>query len=226
MSRWKLVGLASLALAQGAGCHREVPAPPSWPAGTVLVLDGQPISAAEVDEVGSWIAMLEPRDSLEQLRRLALTNVLFPRCAAANLDPDARREARALAERWKGELARGVDLTGPVPGPQLQERSGRMLELGMEVWNAAQALPIGQWSDLIETAGCFHLVRPKVKGEGKMPGEIQLTVQIYDFPYLPQGQERQSISAALDSAHIVYVDPAWRAFVPLAWQSRLREGTP
>lgn len=216
----------ALLVALAAGCAHDAPAPRVWPAGTVLAIDDQPITRAEVEEAASWIAMLEPRDSLEQLQRLALTNVLFPRRAAATIDPQRRDEALRLARSWRAELARGVDLAGPLVGPQLLKREGRIPQLGLEVWVAALALPLGQWSDVIETAGCFHIVSPERKGEGALPGEIEFAVRIYDFPYLPQGQERQSISAALDKATIVYVDPAWREVVPISWQSRLREANP
>jgi len=193
-----------------------------WPAGTVLALDERPIGAAEVDEAAGCLALLEPNDSLDQLRRLALTNVVLPRCAAQAIDPEARKQARALAEKVQQALAAHSE----VHDAQSSERKGRMLDLGLELWNGALALEPGQWTNVVETAGCFHLARLKEKGTANLPGLVELTLEVYDFPYLPLAEARDRIEARLDHAHLRYVDESWRKLVPIAWQHRLQGGSP
>lgn len=201
----------------------QAPAPaPAYPAGTVLAMDGVPIRADEVDQVASWFAQLEPRNSMDQLRRLALTNVMFPRLAAARIDPARREEARVLALSYRDALTRGSQIEGPLAGPLIETRSGRMLDLGMEIWNAALEVPIGAWSEVLETAGAFHIVRPARRGEGDTPALIELTVEIYDFPYLDPNEVRNQINRQLDRSRLESIDPYWWELVPTAWRHRLR----
>jgi hypothetical protein len=224
MGRSRIRALIGVLLALLAACG-EAPAPapkPAHPAGTVLVFDGLPIRAEEVDVVASWFAQLEPRNSLEQLRRLALTNVIFPRLAATRIDPARREQAKLLAESYRKALSEGTELGGPLAGPLLETRSGRMLDLGMEIWNAALELPLGEWSAVLETAGAFHLVRPVKHGAGDTPALIELTVEVYDFPYLDPEHVRTQIREQLDRSRLESVDPAWWELVPTAWRHRLR----
>jgi hypothetical protein len=219
-----LLALALLALAllsSAASCEhaREEPA---WPAGTVLALGDRPIPASEVDEACASFALLEPQDSIDQLRRLALTNVVLPRCAAQAIDPDARRGARERAEA----VQRALSANAPVQGAQAVERNGRMLDLGLELWFAARELPPGQWTDVVETPGCFQIARLLEKGSAPVPAGVPLTLEVYDFPYLPPEQARERIDAQLDRSHLVYVDETWRSLVPIAWQHRLKGGSP
>ena len=200
-----------------------MPTPAARPeADAVLALDGVPIRAEEVDQVASWFAQLEPRNSLSQLRRLALTNVIFPRIAAMRADPARREEARMLALAYRSALSEGGRLDGPLAGPLLETRTGRMLDLGMEIWNAGLEQPLGQWTGVLETAGAFHIVRPVKLGEGDIPALIEVTVEVYDFPYLDPEQARNQIATQLDRSKLESFDPAWLELVPTAWRHRLR----
>jgi hypothetical protein len=213
-----------LALAAATCGDPQQPAAAAWPQGTVLALGPRAIGAAEVEEAAGVIALLEPRDSLDQLRRLALTNIVLPRCAAQAVDPVARREAQALAQSCHDALEDGSAVPGgPLP---LVLRKGRMLDLGLELWNAAFALEPGQWTPVVETAGCFHVARLKEKGTAILPGLVELTLEVHDFPYLAPDEAHARIEAQLDRSHLVYVDEAWRAYVPIVWQHRLQGGSP
>ena len=207
-------------------CSKPPPPAPSWPAGTVLVLDGRPILAADVDQAANVIALLEPRDSIDQLRRLALTNVVLPTLAAQAIDPQRRAEAQHLAQEWKRAIDAGTTTQAPAVGPLLVERKGPMLTLGLELWNAAMELEPGHWTNVVETAGCFHIARLEQKGTAMLPGLVELTLSVYDFPYIEGAQAHDAIQARLDRAQLVYLDESWRALVPLSWQHRLRGGNP
>ena len=215
-----LVG--SLALA----CDKPIPPPPSWPPGTVLALNGIPISADDVDDVASWYARLQPEDSPAQLRRLALSNVIFPRLAARGLDPEFRTKMRALAEEYKLALDAGTLPPGPLTGPMEHERTGIYRELGLEAWSTALDAQPGRWSSVIETPGAFEIVRLKERGKQGAPIAIELTIAVFDFAWIDTSKARETIAAALDHSKLVFVDESWREFVPLAWQYRLQGESP
>ncbi len=211
-----------LILALAACGSRKDGAQPVWPAGTVLALDDRPISAAEVEEAAGCIAQLEPRDSVDQLRRLALTNIVLPRCAAQAIDPQARLLAAKRAEEVQRALAAHTEVQDPRP----EERKGAMLDLGLELWSALMALEPGQWTGVVETAGCFQIAQLKEKGAAPLPGLVELTAEVYAFPYVPAEDAHDRIEAQLDRSRLVYVDESWRALVPIAWQHKLRGGAP
>jgi hypothetical protein len=216
---------APMLLVLAAACG-GAPHPPArtWPQGTVLALGERAILESEVDEAAGVIALLEPRDSIDQLRRLALTNAVLPRCAAEAVDPETRKQAQALAQQCKQALESGGTPGGePLP---LVTRKGKMLDLGLELWNAVMALEPGQWTGVVETAGCFHIARLVEKGTAMLPGLVELKLEVYDFPYLQPETAHDRIAAQLDRSQLVYVDEAWRAFVPITWQHRLRGGSP
>ena len=212
---------AALAALAACGTHAQEPRA-AWPSGTVLALDQRAIDAAEVDEAAGIIAQLEPRDSLDQLRRLALTNIVLPRCAAQTIDPEARTLAHKRAAEARPALVAGGASLDPLP----VERKGAMLDLGLELWNALMPLAPGEWTPVVEAPGYFQVARLKAKGTATLPGRVELTAEVYDFPYLPPDEAHDRIQAQLDRSRLVYVDESWRALVPTAWQHKLRGGPP
>lgn len=195
---------------------------PAWPAGTVLAVDGEPIRAEEVDEVASWFAWIEPQDSLNQLRRLALARHLFPRHAARRLDPAARARELARAERWRAELVAGTADASAPGAPAEARRAGRWQAHGAAVWDVAFELGEGVWSPVVESVASFHVFQVVGRTEGGTPGLVELTLRVYDFPWLDPGTAAAAIEAELDRCRLVFVDEAWRDAVPTWWQHRLR----
>jgi hypothetical protein len=202
------------------GTHTE-DARPAWPAGTVLALGERAIGAPEVDEAAGIIAQLQPRDSIDQLRRVALTNIVLPRCAAQAIDPEGRVLAQKRADAAQRELVAGAQLMDPLP----VERKGAMLQQGLELWNALMQLAPGEWTAVVESPGCFQVARLKEKGTAPLPGQVQLTAEVYDFPYIPGEDSHDRIQAQLERSQLVYVDESWRALVPIGWQYKLRGGS-
>lgn len=227
--------LASSALLAGAcalglGCDRgpassAAPAP-AWPAGTVLVMNDTPITAAEVDRFAEVYARLEPAFVEAQCRRLALTNVIFPLVAAQGIDPEARGKAKALADEYARAAAHGASLDGPLAGPTVLQRSGTWKQIGLEAWLAVVDLQDSSWSAVMETPGAFQIVRLDRRGKQAVPQDLVLDLSVVEFPYLQAEGVRARIDAALDQARLRFVDPAWRDFVPTAWQHRLRADQP
>lgn len=218
---------AALALGSFAACSRaNPPAPPAWPSGTVLAINGEPVSADEVDAVGSIFATVEPYDSMDRLRRLALTNVIIPQRAARGIDAKRRTEMRALAESFRAALAANALPPGPVAGPSEEERQGGPKEIGFEVWQFAHDAALEQWSPVIEKPGAFEIVRVKKRTNAPAPHLVTITVGVLDFYYVDPANPRQAVEDAIDRSRLVVVDESWREYVPTLWIHRMRGDTP
>lgn len=222
-----LSGVLCLSLGlPGSGCEQASAPPRSWPAGTVLALNDVPIRAEEVDLIAGWFALLEPQDSVVQLRRLALTNFLFPRIAAQGIDPDRYRETRAQADAWRAAVVGGTLPSGPIAGPMETEGSGVFLDLGLPVWKAALDAPLGEWTEVVEGVGSLHLLRVKKREEGPLPSLTRFTIGTFDFLYLDPSTGREAVETALDRSKLTVVDESWREAVPASWQHRLHAQHP
>jgi hypothetical protein len=217
-----------IAAIAGGACEKPAaPAPAaSWPAGTVLVMNGQPISAEEVDRIGADFAQVEPHDSLTQLRRLALTNVIFPRIAAATAYADRRAQMLSQAQSYREALAAGNLPSGPLAGPMEIEHKGGLLDIGMEIWHYALDAQIDRWSPVLETVGSFQIARVRKRWPGRTPALTQFVVGVFDFRYADTSHNRKAIEDAIDHSRLVIVDEAWREIVPTAWIYRMRGETP
>jgi hypothetical protein len=227
LPRTALFRCATLALLLAACDGANAPEKPrAWPPGTVLALDDVPISADEVDAIANIVARIEPQDSTTHVRRIALTNVVFPRVAGQALGGANREKSRALALECKRYLDEGQTPPAPLGGPELQSLEGRFSRVGLEAWQYGMEAPIGRWSDPIETVGGYQLVRIDERTKADTARDTSMKVSIYFFPYVEAPEVRTAVNAALDSARLHYVDESWRDVVPTSWQYRLRGGTP
>jgi hypothetical protein len=217
--------LLLLGLSSGS-CDKTAPPAPVWPAGTVLALNGVPIAGAEVDEIASTFALLEPQDSLLQLRRLALTRLMFPRIAAAGIDPARRAEMRTKAEEWRAQAVSGSMPKGPLAGPIEREGSGAFVELELVLWKAALDTEVGHWTPVLENVGGFQFLEVKKREEGPLPSLTRFTIGIFDFPYVDTSTRGQAVETALDHANLIIVDESWREAVPESWLYRLHARKP
>lgn len=193
-----------------------------WPAGTVLALDDLPISAEEVDAASGWIERIERKATGDQLRRLAVTNIVLPNKVAQLLAPEARAKALAAAQATLEQL-RGGTLVGP-PGPEGRYGelwSGEFRVLGIPAWGTAMDLAEGAWSEPIETPGQFLLVRRLALRPAPVPMGIELDLDVLAFPYLDAARAAAEVEQAYDRVRLTIVDPAWRTLVPELLQYRM-----
>lgn len=234
-SRRALVAAGLLALVAGAcGQHgaptksveRKAAERTNWPAGTVLVLNDAPITADEVDAVASWFARFEPQNSLAHCRRLALTNAVLPLVAARGIDPARREAARALAAEYERALREGTLPSGPLAGPMETEREGGAKQIGLDAWAAVVDAQIGAWSSVYETPGAFEIVRLKARDSKTAALAETFKVGVLQFPYVDEEDGFARMNAALDASKLVFVDPAWKDYVPTLWQHRLHVESP
>jgi hypothetical protein len=215
--------LAACPEAEGSGpAPHPVPPPP----GTAFVLNGVAVLGPEIDEIASDFALIEPQNSILQLRRLAIGNVVVPRIAAAGIDPVAREATRGQAESYRASIASGSLPPGPLLGPMEMERSGDFSKLGFAIWSEAFPLREGASSEVFETPGCFHVLRVKSRKEGSLPARTGCTIGLFNFPYVDLEPASVDIANAIDRSRITFLDEAWRDAVPAALRFRLHAENP
>lgn len=225
-------GLCALALVSVLACRKAGPtagaeaAARSWPAGTVLVMNEVPILAEEIDRIGSDFALIEPEDTPTQLRRLSIARSIVPSIAAQSIDPQRRASARELAESYRAACLVDSLPAGPMTGPTETEISGDFNDLGFALWRTALPLQPGAWSEIVETAGCFHLLRIKSREEGSLPSRTRFTIGLFNFPYLDAETARADIEAAIDRSRLIILDETWRDAVPASLRYRLHAENP
>lgn len=210
--------LAALLLAlSGPSCERAEQH--SWPLGTVLAVDGQPFTAAEIDLVADRLGELRPDYTRPHLRRLALTAVVIPSRVAQRLAPDRRQRQLRAAQACRERL-----ISGQPPDPELGvvevERSGNWFQLGIILGPTVSDLPVGEWSPVTDSLGIWFSARVLQREVGETPIETELRVALIEFPYLEDN--RATIDEALADTTYTLVDPAWREILPELWLSRMR----
>ena len=202
------------------GCAPDVAAPPPpgpEPApGTVLLVDGLPLTALDLAPLCADILALYPEYALVHARRLALTNECLPRLAARARAPESWQRARTACEEAQDELQNLV--------PSSEE--GTFHGLGLALWSAARHLPTGEWSPPVEVAGRWLRLRLDERNEHRDPCEERLRVSVLEFPYLDREQDPLALEAAVDQAHLTIVDPDFGEAVPEAWKHRMHGNAP
>lgn len=198
--------LAPLA-ACGEGAAEVGPPAPEWPAGTVLAVDGHPITDDEVDLEAETFRLIEPHTTDDHLRRLALARVVIPRAVAREIGREQRAPARAHAAT-QVELLR----SGQGAPEEAAEVRGGPRQLGFTTWSRALELAPAEWSDPIEEPGYYRVVQLLEVEPAELPGDQILSVLAFDFPYLDTGGA--NLDQVLRDHRLTIVDPAWRTIVP------------
>ena len=211
--RSALVGAVAI-LAIGCAPEPEVPRP-SWPEGTVMVLDGEPITAAEVDQYTEALASIDASFTEPHRRRLVLTGVTFYR-AYARAHPDLpREEVRAEAEEWRRKL-----LADELVEPLAEPVSGNWDQLGVEYWFTLREMEPDSWSEVVELSGRFVVIQLLARNHAPRGGQELFEARFVEFPYVdrPELLPNRTLDANLE-----IVDPAWREIVPGFWKYKLRK---
>ena len=228
-ARARIGALALLAAVLACGPGKGAPpesaarARADWPAGTVLAVDGVPITAEDVDRASVWIERIERPSTGPQLRRLALTNVVLPRVLAGLLAPEQRERALASASEAVRRLRAGTWTDARLPEGATRERmTGSFQDLGIVAWGAGMDLAQeGAWSDPVEDAGRFLVLRRLSRRDGPVPMTTVVELDALAFPYLPTDSAPALVEDAKDHHRLTIVDPAWRAIVPERIQYRM-----
>lgn len=202
------------------GCSEpatETVAPKSYPEGTILLVDRQPVLAADVDRFVDAIARIEPEFVLRDHRRKVLSNISIPLAAGAALDPAGREQAFARAQGLLSSLRETGELPPDAPEPTVA--SGTFKEVGLIPWAIASQMEPLTVSDLQETPGAWTFFKLTATTDlpGKFGGQSQVTIVRYDVPYLPPEGVRDLVRDAVQGFKVTIVDPEWEPMVPPAY---------
>ncbi|MDF1836707.1 MAG: hypothetical protein P1V35_02460 [Planctomycetota bacterium] len=218
-----LVGLGMLALVACKGetkpvesdTETETTQAQDLPEGTVLLVEGLPITAEEVDRWLPIYSMLEPAKSEHAIRRYIITNYNLPVTVGAVADPEARARARARLQLTLDALNRGEE--APIEGPQVQRIHDTFKsEMGLDRWGMAKMNPTGEWSEVFETLGGFTAVRLVGAPDQWLPNSA-ITVEHITVDYIPASDSREFVTEALKAVDIQVIDPEWERYIPLLY---------
>jgi len=202
----ELLALVGIGLGLHLDCQGEEQVAPSWPAGTAVVVDGEPILASEVDADIDALLDIERAFGKTQRRRMILLHVALPRSFARAHHGQARAAARAEAQAWLESLEQGRPA-----GSQGRFVSGNWNELGLPVWLVARGLEPGQHSAVVELPGRFVVLRLENRDHNPNPALERLRVLSETFPFVEE--PATLVDDYLDGT-LEIVDPAWREIVP------------
>lgn len=227
-ARWVLalaVGLGACGGGDERGPDAAAGAPVpevQWPPGTVLAVDGVPLSIDEVDEASVWVEPIDRKVVGKQLRRLALTNVALPRLVARMIAGEEEvARARAEAEESLAALRAGTHPGPDESGAYGEVATGNFQIHGIAVWGRALSLPRGEWSDVFEDVGRFLVVRWTSREDAPVPEATVLEIDVLAFEYLPHESAAGMVERDYDDRELTIVDPLWREIVPELLQYRM-----
>ncbi len=191
----------------------EVPPPAlDLPEGTVLLVEGLPITRADIDRWMSIYAPLEPAKSEHAIRRYIMANHCLPVTVGALADPEGRTQARERLEATLKALKNGDE--APMEGPQVQRIHGSFKDrMGLDRWGVAKETPKGEWSEIFETVGGFTAVRLVGAPDPWLPNS-EITIEHITEDYIPEEESREFVEQALKEVHIQVIDPEWGRYLP------------
>lgn len=204
-------------LALFGGCSDPAPVVPearTFPEGTVLAVDDQPILAADVDRFVGAIELIEPQFVLRDHRRKVLSNISIPLAAGAALEPEARQVAFSRAQGLISTLRETGELPPDAPEPRVM--TGTFKEVGLIPWAIATEMEPLTFSELHETPGAWTFFKLTATSEppGAFVGGSQVTIVRYDVPYLPQDAVRGLLQTAMEGLQVEVIDPEWEPVIP------------
>lgn len=182
------------------------------PEGTVLLVEGLPITREDIDRWLPTYSALEPAKSKHAIRRFILTNYCLPVTVGAVADPEGRKRARQKIEATLTALKAGEP--APVEGPQVQRiHDSFKSKMGLDRWGVAKETPLGEWSEVFETLGGFTAVRLLGAPEQWLPNS-EITIEHITVDYIPEDESREFVTEALKAVDIQVIDPEWERYIP------------
>lgn len=200
----------------GCGGKEATESARDLPAGTVMVLDDRPITAAEVDIYVEALGAIMPSFTVTHRRRQALTNLVLPLIYGRVHNPEARKSARAEAEAWRRAFLAGELVAGPG-----EEKVGNWDVLGVGVWWVLRSLDEEAWSEVVELPGRFVVIQLLGRDHNKHGGREFFSAHVVEFPYVkyPGNLTQDCLEGKLE-----FVDPSWREIVPGLWKYSMAKG--
>ncbi|HIF39480.1 MAG TPA: hypothetical protein EYQ74_00095 [Planctomycetes bacterium] len=212
-------GLRALALITLCACTQQGSEAPAPPKGAVIGVGPSWILDKEVDRWVDTVALLEPSETRPSWRRKALTNLVLPSKLAALLVPAERQLALGRAEH----ALQALRTTGTLPDEfqePLESAMGDVNEVGLGRWIMARGLPLGEWSEILEEAGTFLIMRVlEAPDAADWQPNTAIRIEYVHIPYLrPEDQPALLVEQAREQIRIWAVTPEWEWILPQYYQ--------
>lgn len=219
---WALVLLLGLVACDPAGSNRPQPAPDpgepvalpeGLPADTVFLVEGQPITQAEIEEWVETFQLVEPAKSTRAVKTLVVTNLVLQRAMCRVLAPEEREAAKFRIEEAHKHL-----LAGGNPGEAIEVRRTHdnwSSELGIDRWGRARDTAQGEFSEVFEGPGYFTFVRrvASPNPEDWVPN-TEATIEHVTEYYMEPENMKEIVQGAMGQIKVEVVDPTWRRHLP------------
>lgn len=214
--------LLGLVACEPAGSNRPAPAPDpgvpvplpeGLPADTVFLVEGEPITRAEIEEWVATFQLVEPGKSAQAIKTLVVTNLVLQRAICRVLAPEERKEALFRIEQAHAHLLAGGD-----PGESIDLRrihNNWSSELGMDRWGRARETAQGEFSEVFEGPGYFTFVRRVASPDPEdWDPNTEATIEHVTEYYMEPEHMKEIVQGAMGQVKIQIVDPTWRRYLP------------
>ena len=206
-------GLGSCAKEEPQAPEVEAWTPPEGiPEDTAYMVLDEPITKSQIDHWVDIYKQIEPDKSEHHLRRLVLTNYNLPVAVGASLDPDGRVRALGELSKARDKVLNGEPLS--MEGPQVETLHNHWKsEMGLDRWGMGQKTPVGEWSEIFETAGGWTMVRVVGAPDPWLPNS-KVTLEHLTVYYLPPNECKEIITEGFKTVPVRVVDKDWKRYMP------------
>ncbi len=190
-----------------------VPLPAGLPADTVMLVEGEPITASEIDAWVETYRLVEPAKTIHAQRRFILTNQILPRAVCRILEPELRLEARSKVERAREHLVANGEANETYEVRRIHD--DWISELGIDRWGIARDTEQDALSEVFEGPGYFTFVR-RVASPDPEDWNVytEATIEHVTEYYIEPEYMKEIVESALHQVRIEIVDPEWRRYLP------------
>ena len=184
-----------------------------FPPGTVALVNGTPITQAEVDAQVEALLEIEPAFVITQRRRLIMTHIAIPKAYGIALAGERRERAREEAQAWLDSETPHALPEGFIP----PETRGRWGDLGLGTWLVARELEVGESSGIVELCGQFAVI--KMLARDRIPGREAMELEIENFPY---DDQPLTLTNRCRTGTLQIIDPTWDEVIPATYKYSMR----
>lgn len=181
----------------------------AWPADTVYVMDGEPITSTAIDAYAEPLAEIGPSFTVSHRRRVVLTEVLIPRARARALHA-AEHEAALL------RLAAAREAVDEGSANPSAAAVGNWSTIGMVTWLALRDCAVGEWSEIFEGPGTVAQAQLVSRDGDNVAAREVFECRLLWEEYAPAFSTDPAVFGG--TLEVVAEDTeTWRAVLPTRW---------
>ncbi|MFT4541964.1 MAG: hypothetical protein ACI841_001325 [Planctomycetota bacterium] len=215
------IAAAILAAMASVSCtDTVVEPPPSYPAGTVMLVGAKVLSSEDVDRWLDAIDLIEPGRSRAGKRRLVLTNIELHKAIASQVDPPAVQAAREEAEATLAAVLAGESLPNSKRSIETVVE-GYWRTLGIDLWHLARTAPLNEWQPVLESTAYFVVWRVTSRDPEPWTKDEGAVIERIVIPYLEEEFAKEIILQAEEITTLTIVDPAWDELLPAHYKYKM-----